>query len=115
MVCAEGARIALRLFQHGLDSIDAPDVGPKGKSVVHQPVNIGRLDQAKAAFKAMGAEIKQFYLVVGQYDIVIVSEAPDDQTMAKAALTVGAGGSIRTQTLRAFTEEEYRKIVAALS
>ena len=74
-----------------------------------------RLDQAKAAFKAMGAEIKQFYLVVGQYDIVIVSEAPDDQTMAKAALTVGAGGSIRTQTLRAFTEEEYRKIVAALS
>ena len=31
-----------------------------------------RLDQAKAAFKAMGAEIKQFYLVVGQYDIVIV-------------------------------------------
>ena len=73
-----------------------------------------RLDQAKAAFKAMGAELKQFYLVVGQYDIVVISEAPDDETMAKVALSIGAGGSIRTETLRAFTEEEYRTIMAAL-
>ncbi len=73
-----------------------------------------RLDQAKAAFKAQGAELKKFYLVVGQYDIVVISEAPDDETMAKVALTIGADGSIRTETLRAFTEEEYRKIIAAL-
>ena len=74
-----------------------------------------RLEQAKAAFKAMGAEIKQFYLVVGQYDIVVISEAPDDQTMAKAALSIGAVGSIRTETLRAFPEAEYREIISGLS
>jgi uncharacterized protein with GYD domain len=72
-----------------------------------------RLDAAKKAFQAMGAELKQWYLVMGQYDAV-VGEAPDDETVAKLALAIGAQGSIRTETLRAFTEDEYRKIIAAL-
>ena len=74
----------------------------------------GRLEQAKATYKAMGAELKDFYLVTGQYDIVVISEAPDDETISKVSLALGSIGSIRTETLRAFTEEEYRKIVAAL-
>jgi uncharacterized protein with GYD domain len=73
-----------------------------------------RLDAAKKAFQAMGAELKQWYLVMGQYDAVVVSEAPDDETAAKLALAIGSQGSIRTETLRAFTEDEYRKIIAAL-
>jgi uncharacterized protein with GYD domain len=73
-----------------------------------------RLDAAKKAFQAMGAELKQFYLVMGQYDAVIVSEGPDDETAAKLALAVGSLGNVRTETLRAFTEDEYRKIVTAL-
>jgi uncharacterized protein with GYD domain len=73
-----------------------------------------RLDAARKAFQAMGAELKQFYLVMGQYDAVIVSEGPDDETAAKLALAVGSLGNVRTETLRAFTEDEYRKIVAAL-
>jgi uncharacterized protein with GYD domain len=73
-----------------------------------------RLDAAKKAFQAMGAELKQWYLVMGQYDAVIIGEAPDDETVAKLALAIGAQGSIRTETLRAFTEDEYRKIIAAL-
>jgi len=44
-----------------------------------------RLDAAKKAFKAMGAELKQWYLVMGQYDAVVISEAPDDETVAKLA------------------------------
>lgn len=74
----------------------------------------GRLDAAKAAFKAMGAELKEFYLVMGQYDAVVIGEAPDDETAAKLALAIGSAGAIRTETLRAFTEDEYRQIVAAL-
>jgi len=62
----------------------------------------------------MGAELKQFYLVVGQYDIVTISEAPDDETIAKCALDVASKGNVTTETLRAFTEDEYRKIIAAL-
>jgi uncharacterized protein with GYD domain len=74
----------------------------------------GRLDAAKKAFKAMGAELKQWYLVMGQYDAVVISEAPNDEVIAKLALIVGSQGAIHTETLRAFTEDEYRKIIAAL-
>ena len=73
-----------------------------------------RLDAAKQAFRAMGAELKEFYLVMGQYDAVVVAEAPDDDTVAKLALAIGAAGAIRTETLRAWPEDEYRKIIAAL-
>ena len=62
----------------------------------------------------MGAEIKAFYLTMGQYDIVLVVEAPDDNTVAKLALSIGSLGSVRTQTLRAFTEGEFRKLIAGL-
>jgi uncharacterized protein with GYD domain len=73
-----------------------------------------RLDAAKKAFRAMGAELKQWYLVMGQYDAVVVGEAPDDETVAKLALAIGSQGNVRTETLRAFAEDEYRKIIAAL-
>jgi uncharacterized protein with GYD domain len=58
--------------------------------------------------------LKQFYLVIGQYDIVSVVEAPDDETMAKIALSLGSQGNIRTETLRAFTEDEYREMISGL-
>ena len=73
-----------------------------------------RLDAAKKFFKSMGAEIKQTFLVTGQYDFVVVVEAPDDETITKVVLTTGSMGNVRTETLRAFPEDEYRKIIAAL-
>jgi uncharacterized protein with GYD domain len=73
-----------------------------------------RLDAAKKTFKAMGGELKQWYLALGRYDAVVISEGPDDETAAKLAVAVGAQGNIRTETLRVFTEEEYRKLIATL-
>jgi uncharacterized protein with GYD domain len=73
-----------------------------------------RLDAAKQAFQAMGAELKEFFLVTGAYDAVVIGEVPNDETVAKLALVIGKQGNIRTETLRAFTEEEYRNIIAAL-
>jgi uncharacterized protein with GYD domain len=73
-----------------------------------------RLDAAKEAFRAMGAELKEFYLVMGQYDVVVISEGPDDETATKLALMIGSMGSIRTETLRAYPEDEYRKIITSL-
>ena len=73
-----------------------------------------RLDMAKETYKAMGAEVKEMYLMMGEYDMVVISEAPDDQTMAKLLLSIGSQGSSRGETFRAFTEDEYRKIIAAL-
>ncbi len=73
-----------------------------------------RLDAAKQAFQAMGAELKEFYLVTGSYDVIIISEAPDDETVVKLALSIGKQGNIHTETLRAFTEDEYRNIISTL-
>jgi len=73
-----------------------------------------RIDAAKKAFQAMGAEMKQWFLTMGRYDGAVIAEAPDDETVAKLALAIGALGNVRTETLRAFTENEFRKIVAGL-
>lgn len=73
-----------------------------------------RLDNAKKLFKSMGAELKEYYLVTGRYDAVAISEAPDDETVAKLALSIASTGAIRTETLRAYPEENYRKIISAL-
>lgn len=73
-----------------------------------------RLDEAKQAAKAVGGEIKAFYLTMGQYDAVVISEAPSDEAYATNILAIASRGAIRTETLSAFTEEEYRKIIAAL-
>ena len=51
---------------------------------------------------------------MGQYDAVVISEAPNDETATKAALTVMAAGAVRTQTFRAFTEEEYQRLISEL-
>jgi uncharacterized protein with GYD domain len=74
-----------------------------------------RLEQAKKTFEAMGAKIKDFYLVTGKYDMIVVVEAPDDQTIAKLALIIGSKGTSRTVTLRAFKEDEYRKLIDELA
>ncbi len=73
-----------------------------------------RLDQAKKLFSSKGAEIKEFYLVMGQYDAVVITEEPDDSTAAGIRLAVAALGNVSTKTMRAFTEEEYREIVKGL-
>lgn len=73
-----------------------------------------RLEANKKSYEAMGAKIKAFYLVLGHYDGVIIAEAPDDETAAKVAIAVAASGNARLETMRAFTEEEFRRIAAAL-
>jgi uncharacterized protein with GYD domain len=73
-----------------------------------------RLDAGKEIFRKFGGELKQFYLVMGEYDIVIIGEAPNDEAMTKAILAIASRGNIQTQTIRAFTESEFRKIVGDL-
>jgi uncharacterized protein with GYD domain len=73
-----------------------------------------RLNGFKQLVKSAGGEVKGFYMVTGQYDIVVITEAPNDDVMAKVTLATASKGGIKTETLRAFTEDEYRKIIAAL-
>lgn len=62
-----------------------------------------------------GVEMKEIYWTQGQYDVVCVMEAPDDESMAAAMLGVAAEGNTRTTTLRAFTREEFEAIRAKAS
>jgi uncharacterized protein with GYD domain len=73
-----------------------------------------RIDALRSLFKEMGGEAKSFYVVMGRYDGVVIAEAPNDETAAKIALAVGAKGTARSETLRAFTEDEFRKIAGSL-
>jgi len=73
-----------------------------------------RLDHAKKGYEAAGGKIKEVYLVMGEYDIVVIAELPNDEAAAKLALTLGSAGNIKSRTSRAVTEAEYRKLVQSL-
>ncbi len=73
-----------------------------------------RLEETRKAGEAVGAKLVAFYLTMGQYDAVVVSEARDDETVATLALAAGGRGNVRTETLRAFTEDEAKKLAAAV-
>lgn len=73
-----------------------------------------RGDAAKALFRSLGGEVKEIYLTLGAYDLVVISEAPNDEVAAKCVLAIGSLGNVRTTTLTAFPEAEYRKIIEGL-
>lgn len=73
-----------------------------------------RLDKARAALKAVGGELQAFFMTMGAYDMAIRFTVPDDAAAARFMLATAAQGNVQTETLRAFTEDEYRKIIASL-
>jgi uncharacterized protein with GYD domain len=74
-----------------------------------------RIDAGRKAFEKAGLKLKTLYVLTGQYDLMLIIEAPDDAALAKAILTIGSQGNIQTETLRAFTEDEFRKIISGLA
>ena len=77
-----------------------------------QSANVGRAAGKKAA-KAMGITWKQQYLIMGEYDIMTILEAPNDEVIAKFSL-MGMTGSLAITTMRAFTESESDKLIKSL-
>ena len=73
-----------------------------------------RLDAARKAAEAAKGKIHGWYLTMGKFDAVLISEFPDDETAARFMLSTAAMGNITTQTMKAFTEAEYRKILGSL-
>jgi uncharacterized protein with GYD domain len=73
-----------------------------------------RLDAGRAALREMGGEIKAFYMTMGDIDLVVVFEAPDDAIAARFVLMLSSLGNVRTRTLKAFPEAAYRQIIASL-
>ena len=74
-----------------------------------------RLDAARQTMREAGGNLRDFYMVMGEYDLVVVGEAPDDETYARILLSIASKGSVSTTTLKAFSEEEYRRIIASVT
>jgi uncharacterized protein with GYD domain len=74
-----------------------------------------RADAVKKAAKKFGVNMTQIYWTLGNYDLVTITEAPDDKSATAFALAVGAAGNVRTQTLRAFSKEEMDGILGKMA
>ena len=73
-----------------------------------------RLEVGKKKLKEMGGQIKAFYLTTGMYDMLSIVEVPNDEVLAAHLLWLGSQGNLRTQTMKAYTEDEFRNIVSGL-
>jgi uncharacterized protein with GYD domain len=81
------------------------------KDVKNSPA---RLEAAKAAATAANSRIVFFYMLMGEYDFAILLEAPSDEVASKFLLNTAVLGNIRSTTMKAFTEDEYKAILASL-
>jgi uncharacterized protein with GYD domain len=73
-----------------------------------------RLDAARKLAKKCGAKLGDFYMTIGKHDMVAHLTAPDDAAAAKFVLSLAGAGNVRTTTLKAFPEAEYRKVIGSL-
>ncbi len=73
-----------------------------------------RAEAARGLARDCGAEMTDLYLTMGEYDLVAIVEAPSDDAVAKFALAIGSIGNVRSKTLKAFTEDQFREIVQSL-
>ena len=72
------------------------------------------IDAVKRAVAAAGGKLMGLYYTMGRYDIVSIIDAADDETYAKIALSTGSKGRVRTETMKAFTEDQFRDLVAKI-
>jgi uncharacterized protein with GYD domain len=73
-----------------------------------------RLDAAKRQLEEMGGRFISFWMTMGEHDMVLIYETPDDAIAARFTLILNRLGAVRTKTLKAFPEAAYRQIVASL-
>ena len=70
-----------------------------------------RVEAVQKRVQDMGVKIIGHYLTMGQYDQIVVCEAPDDETVAKVTMMVAGRGNVATETCRAFTMDEVRTLI----
>ncbi len=80
--------------------------------------NINATTQRARDFKSetekAGVKVKDIYWTMGNHDVVIVAESPDDESMAAVLIALGRLGNVTTQTLRAFSVNEMENIIGRL-
>jgi uncharacterized protein with GYD domain len=73
-----------------------------------------RMDVFKQTIEAAGGKLIAFYFTMGKYDIVTVIDAPSDEALTNIILNTGSKGSVRSETLKAYSEHEFRNILAKM-
>jgi uncharacterized protein with GYD domain len=73
-----------------------------------------RIDIARKTLEEMGGRFLSVFMTMGQYDLVITYDAPDDAVAARLSLILGKLGNVKTVSMKAFPEEAYRQIVNTL-
>lgn len=76
------------------------------QTIVKRP---GRINEVNREIEAMGCKILSQYAVLGSYDFVTVVEAPDNETILKISVEMGARGSVKIQTMVAIPIEQFIK------
>ena len=75
---------------------------------------VKRARAVREQFAGLGVNAREFFWTMGQYDVVLTFEAPDDETMMRATLAVASAGNLRTTTLRGLGEQEMERVLASL-
>ena len=75
---------------------------------------IERADAFKQMASKAGATVKEVFWTLGSHDVVAICEAPDDETATALSLSVASRGNVRSETLRAFTFDEMKKIMGKM-
>jgi uncharacterized protein with GYD domain len=83
-----------------------------GKGIENVKQSPSRLDDFKKLCESMGARVDGFYLTMGRCDMLLILDAPDSATVAKIILATSSRGAVSTETMQAFSEAEYRKIIS---
>jgi uncharacterized protein with GYD domain len=73
-----------------------------------------RVEAARKAIEATGGKMTGFYLTMGEYDYVVITEGTSDESVMTFMLGLGSLGNVRSTTLKAFTEKELAAMVKKL-
>ena len=91
--------LSLSWTEHGIRAIkDAPK----------------RAQASRELAKKMGVDIKEVYLTSGDSDLVVIVDTPNGDNVAKYAMVLGSQGNVRTRTVRAWPESEFKKLISEL-
>jgi uncharacterized protein with GYD domain len=72
---------------------------------------IERAQEIRANSESRGFKIHNLLWTQGQYDLVVVIEAPDEQAMMAGLLNIAGAGNAHSETMRAFTVAEMEQII----
>jgi uncharacterized protein with GYD domain len=75
---------------------------------------VSRSERSIELAQKLGGKVLGVYWTQGEYDIVSIGEFPDEDTAQAFLLQLASAGTLRTQTLRAFTADDMRRILGKL-